>query len=114
MKEFVTDSNIIENIFNNVVSSNLELTSKEVLTLLPKIIVSMESQYKLLMGATKKELVIKIIIRLLEAVNCSDEEIENVKLLLPDLIDGLVSTFNSTSKLFRKNKKCCFPVKRKK
>ena len=114
MKEFVTDSNIIENIFNKVVRSNSELNSNLILNLLPKVIVNMETEYKLLLGSTKKELVIKIIIKLLESTNCSQEEIEKIKLLLPDLIDGLVSTFNSTSKLFRKNKKCCFPVKRKK
>ena len=114
MKEFVTDSNIIENIFNKAVSSNSELTSKEVLNLLPKVIVNMETEYKLLLGSTKKELVIKIIIKLLESANSSCEEIEKIKLLLPDFIDGLVSTFNSTSKLFRKNKKCCFPVKKRK
>ena len=114
MKEFITDSDIIENIFNQVLSSSSkeELTSNSILTVLPKIIVFMETQYKLLLGSTKKQLVTSLVERLLQHSNCTAEEVENIKLLLPELIDSLVVTFNSTSKLFRKNKKCClFPKK---
>lgn len=110
---FITDSNIIDNICNKL--NNEELTdSKSILTQLPKIITLMEAEYKNLLGSTKKELVIKIIIKILELVNCEKEEIENIKLLLPQLIDSIVYAFNKSSKLFRKNKKCCLPVKKKK
>ena len=111
--KFITDSNIIDNIYNQL---NIEeLTdSKNVLTQLPKVITCMESEYKTLLGSTKKELVIKIIVKVLEMVNCEKEEIENIKLLLPQLIDSIVYAFNKSSKLFRnKNKKCCLPVKKK-
>lgn len=117
MKEFITDSIIIENIFN-LVLGEVGVENKGanyILTLLPKIIVFMESEYKLLLGLTKKQLVINIIIKLMEHFNCTQTEIDNMKVILPDLIDSLVFSFNKTSKLFRKKiKKCCIPVNKRK
>jgi hypothetical protein len=115
MKQFITDTNIINNVSKDVLDTNPDnpLTERNVLTLLPKIITYMESNYRSLLGSTKKELVISIVLGLMQLSNCDEQEIENIKIILPDLIDSLVTAFNSTSKFFKKNKKCCFPVKRR-
>jgi hypothetical protein len=72
----------------------------------------MEKEYKKLLGTSKKQLVIELVISLMKLANADDAEIDMVKLILPDLIDNFVSVLNTAGKLFRKKtKKCCVRIK---
>ena len=86
--------------------------SKQALISLPKIIEIMEKEYKKLLGSSKKQLVIEVVVCLMKLANADDAEIDMVKLMLPDLIDNFVDVLNSAGKLFRKKtKKCCVRIK---
>ena len=88
-------------------------SSKEALILLPKIIEIMEREYKKMLGTSKKQLVIELIVFLMKTADANESEIELVKIILPDLIDNMVGVLNSAGKLFKKQtKKCCLRVKK--
>ncbi len=49
----------------------------------------------------------------MKASNADESEINLVKIILPDLIDNIVSVLNTAGKLFKKQtKKCCLRVKK--
>ena len=83
-------------------------SSKEALILLPKIIEIMEREYKKLLGTSKKELVITLIVSLMKLSNVDEEEINLIKVILPDLIDSMVTVLNTAHKIFKKQTKKCF------
>ena len=110
----ISNTDIITNISEKYLKDVTINSSREALILLPKVVESMEKEYKSLLGTSKKQLVIELIVFLMKTANVDEAEINLVKIILPDLIDSMVGVLNSAGKLFRKQtKKCCLRVKRK-
>jgi CII-binding regulator of phage lambda lysogenization HflD len=111
--KLITDTEVTETIIQKYFKEEKGVSdSKQALISLPKIIEIMEKEYKALLGTSKKELVIGLIVCLMKLGNADEVEINLVKLMLPDLIDNFVDVLNSAGKLFRKKtKKCCVRIK---
>lgn len=104
----ITDTEIHDNLKTKYLKDVSVHSSRDALILLPKIIEIMEKEYKKLLGTSKKELVITLIVSLMKMADANEAEIALVKVILPDLIDNFVSVLNSAGKLFRKQTKKCF------
>ena len=111
--KLVTDTEIHDTLKTKYLKDLSINSSRDALILLPKIIEIMEREYKKLLGTSKKELVITLIVSLMKLSNVDEEEINLIKVILPDLIDSMVGVLNSAHKLFKKQtKKCCLRVKK--
>lgn len=111
--KLITDTEVTETIIQKYFKEEKGVSdSKQALISLPKIIEIMEKEYKKLLGSSKKQLVIEVVVCLMKAANADELEIDLVKLVLPDLIDSMVSVLNTAGKFFKKRtKKCCLRVK---
>lgn len=107
--KLITDTEIHDTLTKKYLKDVQINDSKQALVLLPKIIEIMEKEYKALLGTSKKELVIGLIVCLMKLANADTAEIDLVKIILPDLIDSMVSVLNTAGKFFKKRtKKCCY------
>ena len=111
--KLISNTDIITNISEKYLKDVTITSSREALILLPKVVESMEKEYKKLLGTSKKQLVIELIVFLMKTANVDEAQIDLVKIILPDLIDNMVGVLNSAGKLFKKQtKKCCLRVKK--
>ena len=104
----ISNTDIITNISNKYLKDVAIHSSREALIFLPKAIESMEKEYKSLLGTSKKQLVIELIVFLMKTANVDEAEIDLVKIILPDLIDSMVTVLNTAHKIFKKQTKKCF------
>ena len=109
----VTDTEIHDTLKTKYLNGLTIQSSRDALVLLPKVVESMEKEYKKLLGKSKNQLVIELIVFLMKTADANESEIDLVKIILPDLIDNMVGVLNSAHKLFKKQtKKCCLSIKR--
>ena len=109
----ITDTEIHDTLKTKYLKDVSIHSSRDALILLPKIIEIMEREYKKLLGTSKKELVITLIVSIMKSADVDEAQIDLVKIILPDLIDNMVGVLNSAHKLFKKQtKKCCLRVKK--
>ncbi len=111
--KLISNSEVIHNLIEKYFKEEKGVSdTKQALISLPKIVEIMEKEYRKLLGTSKKQLVIELVISLMKLANADDAEIDMVKLILPDLIDSMVSVLNTAGKIFKKQtKKCCLRVK---
>ncbi len=114
--KLITDAEIHDTLTKKYLKDVQINDSKQALVLLPKVIEIMEKEYKKLLGTSKKQLVIEVVVCLMKAANADTAEIDLVKIILPDLIDNIVNVLNTAGKIFRQKskqtKKCCVRIKR--
>lgn len=108
-----SDENIVKEIFDILMKENTSLNLKEtsdIISLIPKLVIVLERDYKRLRGIERKKIVLLVLKDIIQRNdNLNEMEVQTLVVMIPIIIDGLVYIGNKTSdtKLFKKLKKKC-------